>query len=266
MVTIAIPVYNVEPYIREALHSAFTQTYKDIKVLVVDDCGTDKSMDIVREVIAQYPDIKSRVMAHARNLGLGQARNTAIQACDTEWLLFLDGDDVMPQTAVGRLVEAAERDGSELVIGSSDALNATDARRSAHCALPRMRLEREHAGMYLKGRLATWLNTEAWGKLYKTSLLKDNNILAMHPELEDMMLFMQVGYCANNISTIPDVTYIYRRREGSICRSNWAEPGRRRLLSDIKRDVEYYKFTHPCEGILEVKDHMVSIINRFAKC
>lgn len=263
-VTIAIPVYNVEPYVSAALHSAFRQTYEDKEILIVDDCGTDKSMSITRDIIASYPDVKSRVVSHPHNCGLGQARNTAIQACNSEWLLFMDSDDYMPPAAVGKLVEAAVSDGSELVIGSSSTISERTSRETVHCSLPRMWLEREHAGMFLKGKMITWLNTEAWGRLYKTSLLRDNDIHTMHSELEDMMLFMQVGYCANSVSTIPDMTYTYRRRSGSICRSNWEEPGRQQLLDAIKRDVEHYKFTHPCEGILEVKDYMLRIINRFA--
>lgn len=262
MVTIAIPVYNVEPYVSEALHSAFRQTYKDIEVLVVDDCGSDGSMDIVRDIMPQYPGVKSRIISHEKNLGLGQARNTAIEACESEWLFFLDSDDTMTPTAIERLMAAATNDKSEIIIGSSDTIDDPETIRNIHCLLPRMYLEHEHVGMLLKGKMLPSLNTESWGRLYKTSLLKDNGILTMHPVFEDMMLFMQVGYYAKSISTVPDIVYTYRRRNGSICRSNWRTPERQKSLVDIKLAIEHYKFTHPCEGISEVKDTFVSGIKR----
>jgi hypothetical protein len=125
-----------------------------------------------------------------------------------------------------------------------------------------MWMRNEHVGILLKGKMMPSLNTEAWGRLYKTELLKNNGIRTMHPVYEDIMFFMQVGYCAKSISTIPDITYTYRHRQGSICRSNWKTPERQKLLVDIKLAIEHYNFTHPCEGIREVKDNMVAIIKR----
>ena len=69
-ISIIIPVYNVEPYIDECLHSVMRQTYKGpMECLVVDDCGTDKSMDVAERLIAEYDGtIEFRVFRHEKNL------------------------------------------------------------------------------------------------------------------------------------------------------------------------------------------------------
>ena len=78
-VTIGIPVYNVEKYIRESLDSALAQTYPNIEFLICDDCGTDSSIAIVEEYQNSHPRGKDiRIVQQPRNMGLGCARNRMI--------------------------------------------------------------------------------------------------------------------------------------------------------------------------------------------
>ena len=78
-VTIGIPVYNAEKYIRLAMDSALAQTFNDIEFLVIDDCGTDSSVDIVREYQQTHPRGKDiRIVRQPQNGGLGRARNRII--------------------------------------------------------------------------------------------------------------------------------------------------------------------------------------------
>lgn len=93
-VTIAIPVYNVEKYIKKALLSALNQTFDSIEFLLIDDRGSDNSMAIAMDVAKNHQRGKDvRVIDHGVNIGLGGVRNTAIENAKGEYLYFLDSDD-----------------------------------------------------------------------------------------------------------------------------------------------------------------------------
>ena len=92
-VSIIIPVYNVDSYIETCLQSVFNQTYQNIEVIIVDDCGTDHSMEIVEKVVSTYKGTFSiKILHHNLNSGLSAARNTGIKNATGEYIYFLDSD------------------------------------------------------------------------------------------------------------------------------------------------------------------------------
>jgi glycosyltransferase involved in cell wall biosynthesis len=89
-VTIGIPVYNVENYIRLAMDSALSQTFESIEFLICDDCGTDSSMDIIREYQKTHPRVKDiRIVRQPQNKGIGEARNRIVKEARGRYLFFL---------------------------------------------------------------------------------------------------------------------------------------------------------------------------------
>ena len=87
LVSIGVPVYNVELYIEKCLLSILNQTYKELEIIVVDDCGTDKSMQIVNDIRLSHPNgDKIRIIKHPSNKGIGEARNTIIKACKGKYV------------------------------------------------------------------------------------------------------------------------------------------------------------------------------------
>lgn len=95
-ISVIIPVYNVEPYVEACLRSVLSQEHPDLALecIIVDDCGSDKSMDIVHNVLADYSgNIIFNIISHDTNRGLSAARNTAINAAQGQYLFFLDSDD-----------------------------------------------------------------------------------------------------------------------------------------------------------------------------
>ena len=90
-VSIIIPVYNVEKYIRQALDSVVNQTFKDIEIICVDDCTPDRSFEIVREYAAK--DTRIKLLSLSENSGGGTARNRALETASGRYVMFLDPDD-----------------------------------------------------------------------------------------------------------------------------------------------------------------------------
>ncbi len=260
-VTIAIPVWNVEPYVAAAVESALSQTYPDTRILIVDDRGTDRSMEIVEKKIGEHhAEDRVQIIRHPENKGLGEARNTAIYNTDTDYLYFLDSDDMMQPDAIEKLMAAAQKTGADITVGGTHVYNEDMTMRSVYAEMPRMAITTPHAGIYLTAYAAPRFNTEAWGKLYKTSLFNDNNIRTLHPILEDVMLWMQTAYYAETVATIPDFVHQYRRRKGSICRTPWNTPERQAMLRKILADVKDFAARHPCMGMAEVKRRMGGIV------
>lgn len=91
--SIILPVYNVEKYISRALQSCIDQSFKDIEIIVVDDCGQDKSMDIAYKFARR--DHRIKIVHNKKNLKLLRARYQGAQAASAEYIMFLDSDDFL---------------------------------------------------------------------------------------------------------------------------------------------------------------------------
>ena len=98
--SIIVPVYNVEKEIRECLDSFKNQTFGDVEVLLVDDRGTDSSIDIVREYANE--DSRFKILTHEKNSGVSAARNTGLDAAQGEIIMFVDSDDWLENNATAQ--------------------------------------------------------------------------------------------------------------------------------------------------------------------
>ncbi|MCQ2216724.1 MAG: glycosyltransferase family 2 protein [Bacteroidales bacterium] len=216
-VTIAIPVYNVERYVRKCILSALNQSFTlPYEILIIDDIGTDSSMDIIEEIAHSHPlGNIIRIIHHPRNLGLGPARNTAISEANGRYLFFLDSDDYITDNCISRLYQEAERNNSQITIGStcrlfdgSGEIYKIESLRNMTC---------RGNGVMLKVLLGDAKpHLEVWNKLYLLSFLRTNNIHCYTKIFEDLLFDLEVYSLANNISFIEEITLYYINREGSI--------------------------------------------------
>ena len=91
-VSVIIPVYNSERFIREPILSALRQTYKNVEIIVVDDCSSDSSAEIIQDLQKEYSNIRYHLQP--TNHGAGVARNKALEIATGQFIAFLDSDDV----------------------------------------------------------------------------------------------------------------------------------------------------------------------------
>lgn len=87
--TVVIPLYNKENYVEDTLRSVLAQTFADYEVLIIDDCSTDNSLNVVTPYLSE----KVRLISHQKNSGLSASRNTGIRNAGAQWITFLDADD-----------------------------------------------------------------------------------------------------------------------------------------------------------------------------
>ncbi len=173
-VSVIIPVYNAEPYIRQCLESVQNQTLQDIEIICVDDGSTDQSLEILREFEKKDPRIQ---VFCQKNLFAGVARNTGIAAATGEYLAFLDSDDYYELDGLERLYDIAKANDLDMVKCSTYLLNMktgvldtndhfSNAKFPAKDTLVSFETEKDLL------RVAD----AAWNGLYKTSFIKDQAI------------------------------------------------------------------------------------------
>ena len=113
LVTVVLPVYNVEEYLNKCIESVINQTYTALDIILVDDGSTDKSPKICDEWAVR--DGRIRVI-HKENQGLGMARNTGIENAEGEYICFFDSDDFIADDAVEKLYGLARHEAADIVV------------------------------------------------------------------------------------------------------------------------------------------------------
>lgn len=219
LVTIGIPVYNVEPYIEKCLLSVLNQTYQNLEILVVDDLGTDKSMDIVAELQQSHPLGHSiKIIRHPENRGLGEARNTAIENATGKYLCFVDSDDyIEPETIEVLLKEAEEHDTDVVLASSRKIVYGTNQKEPTFTYKKKeVLIGKDVFANYLCQDLRWHIGINAWNNLFKLDFLLKNKLRFAARKDEDALFLSDFYSEVERAVLLPDITYNYVLRPGSI--------------------------------------------------
>ena len=216
-ISIIIPVYNVEKYVRRCLESVMTQKTNgnDVECLIIDDASQDGSMGIVREMVEAYHgDIRFNIITHNKNMGLSMARNTGVMEARNDYILFIDSDDCLMPDGLSLLAEQAMKNPEvDVIIGN------TLHQKSGQVLQHNVKEERLYAtpDEIYQRMLRHKINLYAWNKLIRSSLLTDNNIFFLSGILyEDQAWSYQLFSHASKVLLLPQVTYIYEDNPESI--------------------------------------------------
>ena len=207
-VSIIIPVYNAEPYIETCLLSALNQTYQDLEVILVDDCGQDKSMEVARRVIDRHPNgHKVTILKQEQNSGPSAARNTGISAATGMYLYFLDSDDEITVDCLDILVSSCEND--DIVIGNL----FSDGKENTSCVRKRYTGQENLLNAFFQREIHFY----NCNKLLLRDFIVKNNLYYIPGMLhEDLIWTYKSLLCADSVYTIPDNTYKYTLRNNGI--------------------------------------------------
>lgn len=118
-ISIGMPVWGVEKYIRRCLESVLNQDFIDMEVIIVNDCSPDKSIDIIKEITSSHPKGNIvRIINQPKNMGCWAARNKILEEAKGKYVLLIDSDDYFAEGAIPALFEQAEKTGAEITYGS----------------------------------------------------------------------------------------------------------------------------------------------------
>lgn len=214
-VSIIIPVYNVAPYIEKSLLSAFNQTYNNIEYIIVDDCGTDDSMSIVKSLITNYPRKDIKIIHHTHNRGLSAARNTGINNAIGEYIYFMDSDDTISSICIETHLNAILKYGADFTTANTQVVGG---RQKLFKDIKF--ISNKDDSDILIGCFSGDIHITACNKLYKKDFIIKNNIHFIEGLMhEDTIWTFDIAQKAKRVVLIPDFTYFYYIREGSITTS-----------------------------------------------
>jgi glycosyltransferase involved in cell wall biosynthesis len=175
LVSIIIPLYNKKQYIERCFNSVTNQIYKNIECIIVDDCSTDSSLELVNNLIKNYAgNIKFVLVKHSRNGGLSAARNTGINNSNGDYLFFLDADDEIIENSISSLVILAEKY-SEVDMVQGNIITKRGLRKNENLN-PKGKLPEFIKGNLNIRRYCSDIPETAWNKLVKKEFIINNSL------------------------------------------------------------------------------------------
>ncbi|MCI8666603.1 MAG: glycosyltransferase family 2 protein [Dorea sp.] len=273
MVSIIIPVYNVEKYIDCCIESVVHQTYPNIEILIMEAKSTDRSLE--KAMYWAENDCRITVISR-KDGGLGPARNYALNIVRGEYVTFLDSDDWFEYDYIEKMLKAIEVC-DEIDIAISEVMFHFEQTGIKHYARNSWK-NGVYEKIFDKKRMMRFGNNSIWGKLYRTELFTRNNVEQPPLPFEDLSVYLELLGMARKIAICND-TYIHYRaqREGSLfgIRENykkfpkvmkWSELGLRKnkIYNLYKKAFDftmYYHFRNLCNKYIDVlnKDEIKKI-------
>ena len=219
LVSIGIPVYNVEPYIEKCLLSVLNQTYQNLEILVVDDLGSDNSMLIVEGLQKSHSHGSLiRILRHSQNSGIGEARNTIISQAKGKSLFFIDSDDYIELYTIDILLKEAETHYTDCVFASCRRVDyITNEELPTFTYTSRLEFfGKDVFANYVCQDLRWHVGINVWNILFRLDFLKDGKFKFAARKDEDAVFLSDFYSEVERAIILPNVTYYYVSRPGSI--------------------------------------------------
>lgn len=205
-ISIATTAYNIDKHIHKCLSSLLAQTYKNIEIILVNDCSTDTTMDIVK----QFKDERLKVINHEKNMGAGQARRTGIEASTGDYVITIDGDDWVSEDFIEKLVENAKQTDADIVSGGITIVQNDDYHEIKRF-LPKIS-EGFQKFLDYGNKKIIFLNN----KLVRRSMY-DLVPYSTRRYCEDTPVILPLLYYANKVSYVDTQGYFYLQHNASLC-------------------------------------------------
>jgi len=224
LISVIVPIYNVEAYLDECIESICNQTYDKLEIIMIDDGSTDKSGVIADKW--ELADKRCKVF-HKNNEGLSAARNEGIKKAKGNYLVFIDSDDLIEKNMIERLYEEAVQEQVDMVCcGIKRRCDDMDYVKEYQVPSKIYTLSDYLYEMYSEengsGDIDMFLPlVVAWNKIYKASLFEN----IKYPEgkiCEDNAIIHRIVHTAGKVKWLNEPLYIYRQRQGSIMKNSFS--------------------------------------------
>lgn len=261
-ISVIIPCYNAEKYIKKCINSICKQTFKDFEIVIVNDCSTDSSLTIIQEF--EKKDNRIKIINHSINKGAHNARQSGINAANGEYIAFIDSDDYIDKNYLKKLFEGTDNENIDLVILSAHqqkfrlfSVKKVDIPLYNHSLI----------GKKIDLPFKTNLNTGFFGvsqlpcysamKLYRKSLLLNQPPIDLFHN-DDVIMLMNIFHKIKSLKFINYDGYYYRMGGGSSSINNY--------LVDFKKLYNYKKNKISCFEFHDTFDPMKFILVELKNC
>lgn len=237
-ITAIITAYNLEQHIENCLGQLRGQTFQDFEVIVIDDCSTDRTMELARSSMINYP-VPICVIASSKNQGSpGKARNFALDSSlvHGRYLIFLDGDDGLEPNFLEKLHSHAAQTGAEITLCAYDRVEE----ETGHVLCREMRGFPEEINLPPKNDILAFINGSLWNKLILTSLIGETRFPDFRAG-EDLCFQLDLFDRCHKIACVDEILIHYRVRASSV-------------ISNLREET-VYQFAKEILRLRERTDH-----------
>jgi len=228
LVSIIVAVYNVGEYIQQCARSLFSQTLVNIEIIFVDDSTPDNSVEIIMQTLEEYPNRANQVhlIHHEHNMGLPQTRLDGLKKAQSEYVLFVDGDDyVEPKYAESLYNKASETDADMVIFNYYH-------HYSTHTSISRIEnnMEATPSETLRNDQLNRRIPHFIWCRLFRKRLFDEHQILwPQDSYAEDLLLTFQTTFYAHKLAYVTAPLYHYRYNAASFMHADGEDKAIRRF-------------------------------------
>ena len=244
MISVIIPVYNVEQYLEKCLDSILNQTYKNIEIILVNDGSIDKSGVICDEYSRKYNNIK---VFHKENGGVSSARNLGITVAKGEYITFADPDDFLNKDMYKILYENAKNYNSDITICSVNEIRENVIATEDNTGKINKYSKKDAINGYFND-IYPFNHNYLWNKLFKRAMFDEIKLNEKITYQEDSEIMIKLLNLSENIIYVGIPLYNYDLRLGSLSSGNISK-------SKITAERAFYSiYEYTKENICEYKD------------
>lgn len=210
-VSIIVPVYKAEKYLRRCVDSILAQTLSDLEIVLVNDCSPDNSVDIIKEYVKKDPRVVQ--INHEKNQGPMMARYHGYSKANGEYITFCDSDDTLPPNAIGIMLDEACRTGADIVSGTVKYIRYD----GKNCNwINKLSFGKDKLSVF-RSMLKGEFHHNLCSRLFKQSILQNYKYRNYENLLngEDGLLFYQIVDNCITVTTTDSVVYEYRQNTNS---------------------------------------------------
>lgn len=245
-VTIGMPVYGVEKYIRKCMLSVLNQSFTEsYEIIAVDDWGPDKSIEIIKELQSSHPRGKNiKIISQPKNMGCWAARNRVLKESQGEYIFLLDSDDYISEDCIEKLYTEAIKNNAEVVYGSvkpvDDQGNPKDIGQDYLNQPYKVFHEKDGLARFANQGLHPTFRDYIWNTLIRHDFIDKHNIRFKQAKFcDDMICSADMTPLVTDAVLIPDYTYFYVIRENSLSNYQYRKNIK---LDEIKESFRVYSY------------------------
>lgn len=252
-ISVILPIYNVENFLKQTLNSIRFQTYKNLEIICVLDCPTDKSAKIAEEIAQE--DSRIKLVKHSKNSGLPAARNSGVENSTGEYLHFCDSDDLLSPDFYETLIISSKKNDAD--VAACSVFYEKKPKKSIWFEKTEVLIDKNEKIKKTFVGFQGW----AWRYLIRKEFWMKNNL--SFPDLvpmEDKPVMIPMIYYANKVVLCPNAVYFYKNREGSILNKKYdperekkRSKNRKKARKIFKDFMRKHKIKQPSRLLLEIK-------------
>ena len=262
LISIIIPVYKVELYLKQCVESILIQTYSNIEVILVDDGSPDSCPQICDEYARKDYRIK---VIHKSNGGLSDARNVGLNIAVGQYVVFVDSDDWIENTMVEHLLFACKKYNVEMATCARYITDGHSTRAVAFNGPARAYSAEEALNEILLGKS---MDVAAWDKIYVRNLFEEIRF-PVGENNEDIAVFYKLVDLAGRVAHTGTTEYFYRSRPGSITKLKYSTDARKIIEKNLNSIENFLEKEYPScmPSFYRYKTiNIYALLNKYIKC